>query len=330
MELDPAGLQASRDSGRPRPAGVLDGNAAAPALLSIDLEDYFQVEAFRSIVQRDDWEWYPARVARNVRKLLEILARHEARATWFVLGWIADRYPDLVREIAEAGHEIACHSYHHRRVDSLDPERFAEDTALAVEAIGSACGARPAGYRAPSFSIGKENLWALEVLAAHGFRYDSSIFPVYRRCRLPAAPTEPFVALTPGGDLLELPPATLRVGRLRIPLAGGAYWRHLPFVLVRWGLRRMTRAHRRPAVLYLHPWELDPGQPRLPVGPVTRVRHYRNLSRMETRLDALLSVLRAMPIGEWLASPESRHHAVYSVRGNALVPGWAAAGTAAP
>lgn len=262
----------------------------APALSTIDVEDYYQVAAFRRVVRREDWDWYPSRVERNVERLLDLLDEQGGvKATWFVLGWEAERRPAMIRAIAERGHEIACHSHWHREVFSLTPEQFREDTLVAKRAIERACGQSIVGYRAPSFSLTRDSLWALEILAELGFRYDSSIFPVlHPRYGIPGAAAWPH-QLRAGKDLIwELPPATAPMFGRRWAVAGGGYLRHLPFAAIHAGLKILTRREKLPGVLYVHPWEIDPRQPRLAGGAITRRRHYHNLSRTESRLSRLL------------------------------------------
>ncbi len=267
------------------------GRAQGPAVLTIDVEDYYHVAAFQRVVRREDWDWYPSRVEHNVERLLDLLdERGGVKATWFVLGWEAERRPAMIRRIAERGHEIACHSYWHREAFTLGPDQFRDDTLAAKRAIERASGQLVAGYRAPSFSVTRDSLWALEILAELGFRYDSSVFPVlHPRYGIPGAAPWPH-QLRAGKTLIwELPPATAPLFGRRWAVAGGGYLRHLPFAAVHAGLKVLTRREKLPALLYLHPWEIDPQQPRLAAGVVTRRRHYHNLARMEGRLTRLLN-----------------------------------------
>jgi polysaccharide deacetylase family protein (PEP-CTERM system associated) len=260
----------------------------ATHLFTVDVEDYFQVNAFEGIVDRAAWDRYPSRIERNVDLILELLQEHQVHGTFFTLGWIAERYPALVRRIAELGHEVASHGYWHRKVTTLSPEAFREDVRDAKARVEDATGQLCLGFRAPSFSIRPGMEWAFEILAEEAYRYDSSIFPISRPdYGYPHAPPFPVMLHTASGELLELPLATTRMVGLRVPAAGGGYLRQLPFSLTReafsqWGELGVS------AVLYTHPWELDPGQPRLPVGLVTRIRHYRNLGRTLPRLHALM------------------------------------------
>lgn len=263
--------------------------------LCVDLEEYFHVSNFEGRIARSRWDALPSRVQEPTARLLDLFDEHGVRATFFALGWVAERQPRLVREIAERGHEIACHGYAHELVYELGPERFRSDLRRARAAIEDAVGASPLGYRAPSYSITLRSLWALPILAEEGFAYDSSIFPVHHpRYGIPGFPPG-LVLLDLGGGaaLLELPLTTAAIGAARMPVAGGAYLRLLPAPLFRWGFRRA--AHRTPpAVLVVHPWELDAEQPRLRVPWSVGVRHYHNLERTEERLAALL---RELPFG---------------------------------
>jgi polysaccharide deacetylase family protein (PEP-CTERM system associated) len=264
----------------------------ATHIFTVDVEDYFQVNAFEGVVDRANWDRYPSRIERNVEQLLTLLDRHGARATFFTLGWIADRFPQLLRRIHRAGHEVASHGYWHRKVTTLSPEAFREDVRDSKARLEDATGQPCLGFRAPSFSICPGMEWALEILVEEGYRYDSSIFPISRPdYGYPKAPPSPVVLHTASGELLELPLATTSLAGLRLPAAGGGYLRQLPFGLTleafsQWGELGVS------AVLYTHPWEIDPQQPRLRTSLITRLRHYRNLSRTLPRLDALLSRFR--------------------------------------
>lgn len=279
----------------------------APIVLSVDVEDYYQVAAFSRQVRRADWEWYPPRIERNVERLLELFGQWKVRATFFVLGWEARQRPQLVRAIAEHGHEVACHSMWHREIYSLSPQEFLADTREAKATIEDAIGREVVGYRAPSFSLRLDSLWALPLLVQLGFRYDSSIFPVrHPNYGIPGAAPAPSRLGFAGQTLWELPPATAAVGRHRIAVAGGAYLRHLPFPLLRWGIRRLTRVERQPAMLYLHPWEIDPWQPRLRASWLTRLRHYGGLAQTETRLEQLVAGRFVLTAGQLIERLERR------------------------
>lgn len=257
-------------------------------IFTVDLEDYFQVNAFDGIVDRAAWKEYPSRVESSTARLLDLLAAHDTKATFFALGWVAEHYPGLIRRIADAGHEVASHGYWHRKVTTLSPESFREDVRDSKARIESVTGQPCLGFRAPSFSIRPGMEWALETLVDEGYRYDSSVFPISRPdYGYSTAPPFPVVLHSPSGPLLELPLATTQVAGLRLPAAGGGYLRQLPASLMHhafteWGELGVS------AVLYIHPWECDPDQPRLPCGLVTRMRHYRNLSRTVPRLKVML------------------------------------------
>jgi polysaccharide deacetylase family protein (PEP-CTERM system associated) len=262
----------------------------ARAVFSVDVEDYFHVEAFARVVDRSSWDAYPRRVEDNTARLLDLLEKQGISATFFVLGWVAERSPGLVRRIAAAGHELACHSYWHRLVYQLDRAEFREDTRRAKDTVEQAGGAPVHGYRAPSYSITENSLWALEVLVELGFRYDSSIFPIrHDTYGIPGAPRAPFRTPTPSGPILEFPLTTFRAGNQNLPVGGGGYLRIFPFWYTRLGIRR-AQGQGVPLILYVHPWEIDPGQPRIAAGLKSRFRHYTNLARTNERLERLCSL----------------------------------------
>ena len=255
--------------------------------LTVDVEDYFQVSAMAPHIERETWDAQPCRVERNVQRLLALFAKSGARVTFFTLGWVAERYPQLVREIVAAGHELASHGYGHQRASDLSREAFFEDVRRA-KALLEDIGGRPVhGYRAPSFSIGLGNLWAFDTLLEAGYRYSSSVYPVqHDHYGMPDAPRFPYEA-RPG--LLEIPITTTRVLGRNMPAGGGGYFRLAPYGLSRWALRRVNDVDRRPAIFYFHPWEIDPDQPRIPgISLKTRFRHYVNLDKTEARLGQLL------------------------------------------
>ena len=261
--------------------------------MTIDVEDYFQVSAFDDVVRREEWETQPSRVVSNTMRLLQLFDEYSVKSTFFVLGWVADRFPGLVRDIAAAGHELASHGYGHRIVYSQTPDEFREDVRRAKGTIENASGQVVGGYRAPSFSITKNSLWALDVLVEEGYRYDASIFPIrHDRYGIPDAPRHRHVLTRPGGTLTEAPGSTVRVLGSNLPVAGGGYFRILPYWWTRWGIARLNRTEQQPAIFYLHPWEIDPDQPRLQVGRLSRFRHYRNLDKAEPRLKRLLTDFR--------------------------------------
>ncbi len=264
--------------------------------LTVDVEDYFQVSAFEKVVARDRWAEHESRVAANTDRLLGIFAEFGVRATFFVLGWVAERDGSIVRRIAEAGHEVASHGHSHRLVYDQSPDEFRDDVRRARRVLQDLSGRPVNGYRAPSFSVTTRSLWALEVLAEEGYTYDTSIFPIrHDRYGIPDAPRhafavgQPFRAAETGTHLLEIPASTVRLFGQNLPIAGGGYFRLLPYWWARFGIRRVNEVEGKPVVFYIHPWELDPGQPRLQAPAVSRFRHYTNLGRTESRLRMLLS-----------------------------------------
>lgn len=269
-------------------------NGPAPLItnaLTIDVEDYFQVSAFAPYIDRSGWNERECRVERNVERILAMLAERDVHATFFTLGWIAERYPQLVRRIVDGGHELASHGYGHQRASELSREAFTDDVRRAKQLLEDIGGAEVMGYRAPSFSIGVANLWAFDVLAREGYRYSSSIYPIKHDHY--GMPDSPRFAFRVGAGLLEIPITTVRVGKRNLPSSGGGYFRLLPYALSRWMLRRVNREDREPAVFYFHPWEIDAGQPRIPgIDAKTRFRHYVNIGRTEGRLRQLIQDFR--------------------------------------
>jgi polysaccharide deacetylase family protein (PEP-CTERM system associated) len=291
----------------PRPVPVLavaNGEALLPVVnaFSVDVEDYYQVEAFRELVSRDRWNSFESRVCTSTRTLLRLLERRAITGTFFVLGCVAERFPRLVRECAAAGHEIASHGWDHRPVTELGREEFRRDVRRTKHLLEDLAGSEVLGYRAPTYSIVRHTLWALQVLLEEGYRYDSSIFPiVHDRYGIPDAPRFPWTAAHgPNSVLLEFPISTVRIGRVNLPFVGGGYLRHLPERFVHWGMRRVSGGEKRPVMVYVHPWEVDPGQPRLAAPLRTRFRHYHNLEKMEQRLDRLFGAFRFGPVREVL------------------------------
>ncbi|MFO0914629.1 MAG: XrtA system polysaccharide deacetylase [Pirellulales bacterium] len=257
---------------------------------TVDVEDYFQVSAFDNIVARRDWDQYPVRVVDSTRRLLDLLARHSVQGTFYILGWIAERYPSLVKEIDSAGHEIGSHSYWHRLIYEQEPGEFRSDLRRSIHVLEAITGKPVTNYRAPSFSVTRSSQWALEIMVEEGIRIDSSVFPVlHDRYGIPDAPATIHCRQTPAGPLWEFPPSVLNVGRWHLPVAGGGYFRLYPAWLFRNFAHRVERSGR-PYMFYIHPWEVDPQQPRLTgISATTRFRHYNNLRRTLGRLDALLS-----------------------------------------
>ena len=256
--------------------------------LSVDVEDYFQVSAFEPHIPRRDWDRWPHRVQANTERVLALFDEAGVKATFFTLGWVAERYPGLIRAIVAAGHELACHGYEHRRVSDQTPEAFRADVRRAKGVLEDVGGVAVLGYRAASYSIGRDNLWALEILQETGFRYSSSIYPVSHD--LYGMPEAPRFAFRPANApaLLEIPVTTVRLGGRNWPCGGGGFFRLYPYALTRWALRQVN-AEGQAAIFYFHPWEIDPDQPRPPgLGWKTRLRHYLNLGRMESRLRRLL------------------------------------------
>ena len=281
----------ARDGASPRDTTGIDLPCAAAVgavavnAMSVDVEDYFQVSAFEGHIRRDDWQHLPCRVESNVDRILALFAEFEIQATFFTLGWVAERYPQLVRRIVAAGHELASHGYAHVRVTQLDEPGFRADVARTKRLLEDIGGTEVQGYRAPSYSIGAGNLWALRVLEETGHRYSSSIYPI--RHDLYGMPEAPRFAFRPAGceRLLEVPVTTIAVAARKLPCGGGGYFRLFPYAFSRWALRRVNRRDRQSAVFYFHPWEIDPDQPvQRGIGMKTRVRHYLNLGRMERRL----------------------------------------------
>lgn len=277
-------------------------------VLTVDVEDYFQVEAFANSVNRDSWDTWPSRVVPNTQRILDLFDRFNAKATFFFMGWVADRFPGLVREVHSRGHELACHSYWHRTVYSLTPDEFREDTRRAKDAIEQASGARVLGYRAPTWSITRTCLWALEILLEEGFQYDSSIYPIWHDLYgVPGAERFPYVhTFADGRRLREFPPATIRIAGATFPAAGGGYLRIFPLLYTHWAFRHIAGKHGQPVVVYFHPWEFDPEQPRIPEKLKSRFRHYTNLAKMQGRVEALLQKYRFQPFREMLVAAEAK------------------------
>jgi polysaccharide deacetylase family protein (PEP-CTERM system associated) len=257
--------------------------------LSVDVEDWFQVGAFETVIARDTWDALPQRVERNSEAVLDLFDRAGVKATFFTLGWVAERYPALIRRITDAGHEIASHGWDHVRVHTMTSAMFRADLERARIAIENACGRAPIGYRAPSFSIDKRTPWAHQVLADEGFAYSSSVAPVrHDHYGWPEAPRFAHRPL-PGNDLIELPVTTVEVGGRRLAAGGGGFFRLLPYRFSSWAIARVNASEQRPAVFYFHPWEIDPGQPRVKDAPLkSRLRHYSKLAAMEGKLMRLL------------------------------------------
>jgi polysaccharide deacetylase family protein (PEP-CTERM system associated) len=280
-------------------------------VLTFDVEEYFHAEAFAGVVRPEDWSTIGSRVVDSTERLLDILDYADVRATFFVLGWVAERQPGLVEEIHARGHELACHGYSHQMISRLTPQEFAEDVKRAKKVIEDIAGTRVLGYRAPTFSVTRQTMWSLEVLLEAGFQYDSSIFPiVHDRYGIPDAPRFAhriplFVNRIPiignGCAMAELPLSTLSIFGRRVPVAGGGYFRLFPYALTRFAIRHLNKVERQPAVVYLHPWEIDRDQPRLSVGRLTRLRHSINIDESEDKLSRLLADFRFAPAAQVLS-----------------------------
>jgi polysaccharide deacetylase family protein (PEP-CTERM system associated) len=266
--------------------------------LTIDLEDYYHVSAFRDQIAQNDWKSQTSRVERNTDLLLESLNEAGHKATFFTLGWVAQQHPHVVRRVAEQGHEIACHSLEHKTVFEMTPQDFREDTRRAKQLLEDVSGYKIQGYRAPSFSITENSLWALTILAELGFTYDSSIFPVrHANYGMPRSPRLPYKVETPAGSIIEFPMTALEFAGRRSPFGGGAYFRLLPYWYTRWGIRFVNRHESRPVCVYLHPWELDPNQPRMSGSLTSRFRHYLGLRGTPAKFRNLLRDFEFCPLG---------------------------------
>ena len=254
--------------------------------MTVDVEDYFQVSAFEKAISRDSWDSMPVRVDKNTNRVLDIFAEHDVKATFFMLGWVADRYPELVKRICEEGHELASHGYSHLRVTSQTRAEFREDIDRTKQLLEDMSGTAVKGYRAPSYSIGKANLWAHEEIQEAGYEYSSSVYPVnHDLYGFPEAPRYMFKCRE---NLLEIPISTLPVGKHNIPIGGGGYFRLYPYAFSKWAINNVNEKEKRSTLFYFHPWEIDPDQPKQKVGWKSRFRHYLNLTRMEGRLISLL------------------------------------------
>ncbi len=266
----------------------MSGKASVVHALSFDVEEHFQVAAFWSPMRRRDWDNYESRVEANVHKIISLLSSRGIHATFFVLGWVAQKHPNLVKEIANEGHEIASHGFEHNMITSQAPSVFREDIRKSKHILEDIIGRPIHGYRAPSFTITSDTRWALPILVEEGFAYDSSIVPIqHDRYGMPGANPCCHVLETVSGSLWEVPPSTMKVGPIRVPVAGGGYFRLYPYSVLRMFLMR-TSDEGHPLVMYLHPWELDPKQPRMQGSLLSRFRHYLNLSKTEARLEKLL------------------------------------------
>jgi polysaccharide deacetylase family protein (PEP-CTERM system associated) len=276
-------------------AGILNA-------LTVDVEDYFHVQAFARVISRNDWDRYPSRVERNTLRMLEILAGQQVRATFFVLGWVAERSPGLIKAIRKAGHRIGCHGYSHRLIYEGDEMDFRNDVRRARRIIEDLTGIGVTSFRAPSYSITSKTPWAFEILGEEGFEYDSSIFPViHDNYGIPDAPRFPYIKrLKCGRQITEFPPSTLRIFGNNMPVAGGGYLRFFPYRVTAWAIDHLNKNERQPAMVYLHPWELDPDQPRISASWLSRFRHYSNLDSTEKKCLKLLDDFSWAPMEEVL------------------------------
>ena len=271
-------------------ATIIYGACIMRNAFTVDVEDYFQVEGFADVIDRKSWDGFHTRVRESTATLLEMLAQRDVRATFFVLGWVARKHPEIVRELAAAGHEIASHGMSHRLIYTQTPVEFQRETRDAKALLEDLCQRPVMGYRAATYSITRRSLWALDILCEEGFRYDSSIFPMrHDRYGIPGAEPRPHVLTTPGGgQLVEFPISVLRYGGAKIPVGGGGYFRLFPYRFTRWALRRLNRQQQE-FVFYVHPWEVDPEQPRVrAASALSRFRHYLNLGRCAQRIGRLL------------------------------------------
>lgn len=258
--------------------------------LTVDVEDYFQVSAFADSIDQDDWDKHPLRVEKNTHRLLDLFDEYQVKATFFILGWVAERAKDLVNEIANRGHEVACHGYSHQLVYNQSPDVFQQETIRAKRILEDIIQQQVRGYRAASYSITEKSQWALDILAETGFVYDSSIFPVrHDRYGMPDSPKYPYRLKTPAGNsIIEFPLSTAKIINYRLPVAGGGYFRLYPYWLSKMGLAQINR-QQKPFIFYLHPWEIDPDQPKISASWFSRFRHYNNLDKCESRLRNLMT-----------------------------------------
>jgi len=261
--------------------------------MSIDVEDYFQVEAFKSVIPPDAWDGYPSRVVGNTHHVMELLSAAGTKGTFFVLGWVAQRFPELVSEIAGRGHEVGCHGFDHERVQAQGPQKFRGDVHRAKATLEDISGKPVRGYRAPTFSINDKNWWSYDILADEGFNYSSSVYPIaHDLYGMPDAPRGAFYPLT-GSAFREIPISTVRFSGRNYPAGGGGYFRLLPYAVSRMGIRHVNQKAGMPSIFYCHPWEFDTEQPRIKSAPLkSRIRHYMNISAMSGRFSRLLQDFR--------------------------------------
>jgi polysaccharide deacetylase family protein (PEP-CTERM system associated) len=301
---DRSGLQTRRNNTTNRRH---NGGIIAPEItsmynaLTIDVEDYYMVSGFSDIIAFEAWPRYESRVVRNTGILLDVLAAHNVKGTFFVLGWIGERCPGLVRDIHAAGHEIACHGYNHRLIYELSPEQFREDVRKAKGILENITGTKLMGYRAASYSIVRTTLWALDVLIDEGFYYDSSIFPIHHdRYGIPESDRFPHTLRRERGTMWEFPPSTYRIFNQNLPIAGGGYLRLLPLTITRTAIKKINEQEKKPVIVYLHPWEIDIDQPKINGRWLSRARHYVNLKSTLPKLQAFLSEFKFGQLSRFL------------------------------
>lgn len=269
-------------------------------ILTIDVEDYFQVENFTKVIKTSDWGKYESRVAQNTEKILRILEDTNIKTTFFVLGWVAERFPRLIEKIHKAGHEVASHGYDHRLVYKQKPDEFRRDLRKAKDILEDIVQRPVVGYRAPSYSITKKSMWALDILMEEGFRYDSSLFPIHHdKGGMPDSKRYPFRIYNHKKYLWEFPLSTVRIRNRNIPFSGGGYFRLLPYSFIKWSIESINN-EGRPAVMYLHPWEFDPSQPKIKADYLSMFRHYVNMSKTEGKLKELLGDFEFKSIADYL------------------------------
>jgi polysaccharide deacetylase family protein (PEP-CTERM system associated) len=281
--------------------------------LSFDVEEHFQVSAFWSDARRQEWDQYESRVERNTRSLVELLGKHGVKATFFILGWVAERHPELVKSLAAQGHEVASHGYGHELVTTQSPEQFRQDVRVAKKILEDLTGSPVVGYRAPSFSITSETEWALSILIEEGYQYDSSIYDRFRRTEKGRLSGEMYQVDTSAGGIWEVPPSTYKALGFQIPVAGGGYFRLFPYAVSRTLLRRLE-SQGGTLVIYLHPWEIDPQQPRMDGPWLSQIRHYLNLGKTQARLSQLLADFKFGSIRDIVASQREMDRATYSAQ----------------
>jgi polysaccharide deacetylase family protein (PEP-CTERM system associated) len=268
--------------------------------ISVDVEDYYHVSAFSKYINKTEWDSLESRVERNTQRILEIFNNEEVKATFFILGWIAEKYPKLIKEISDYGHEIACHGYSHDLIYTQSKEDFQKETIMSKRILEDIVGSEVIGYRAASYSITNRSLWALDVLAQAGFKYDSSIFPIlHDRYGIKNAEPFPHVVKTEkGNSIIEFPISTIKMLSFNVPISGGGYFRLYPYWLTRLGLRKINLDYNSPFIFYMHPWELDVNQPKIDSNYISKFRHYNNIDKFETRLLKLVNDFRFTTVSE--------------------------------